>query len=107
MGVKVKVDFKRAIRKLSKPNLDRGLYAMANQAMADMNPFVPFKEGELRQKVHASKSSVIYESKHAKRQFYLQGRKYTTPGTGSRWDLKAKSKFRGSLPKAFKKGAGI
>lgn len=103
----IKVDLKGANRKLSKPNLERGLYAMANQAMADMNPFVPFKEGELRQKVHASKGSVIYESKYAKRQFYLQGRKYTTPGTGPRWDLKAKSRFRGSLPKAFKKGAGI
>ena len=107
MGVKVKVDFKRAIRKLSKSNLDRGLYAAANQAMADMNSFVPFKEGELRQKVHVSKDRVIYESKHAKRQFYLQGRKYTTPGTGSRWDLKAKYRFRRSLSKAFKKGAGI
>ncbi|MFK4904202.1 minor capsid protein [Lactococcus petauri] len=103
----IKVDLKGANRKLSKPNLERGLYAMTNQAMADMNPFVPFKEGELRQKVHASKGSVFYESKHAKRQFYLRGRKYTTPGTGSRWDLKAKSRFRGSLPKAFKKGAGI
>lgn len=103
----IKVDLKGANRKLSKPNLERGLYAMTNQAMADMNPFVPFKEGELRQKVHASKGSVFYESKHAKRQFYLQGRKYTTPGTGPHWDLKAKSRFRGSLPKAFKKGAGI
>ncbi|MDT2726501.1 minor capsid protein [Lactococcus formosensis] len=103
----IKVDLKGANRKLSKPNLERGLYAMSNQAMADMNHFVPFKEGELRQKVHASKGSVIYESKYAKRQFYLQGRKYTTPGTGPRWDLKAKSRFRGSLPKAFKKGAGF
>lgn len=103
----IKVDLKGANRKLSKPNLERGLYAMTNQAMADMNPFVPFKEGELRQKVHASKGSVFYESRHAKRQFYLQGRKYTTPGTGPRWDLKAKSRFRASLPKAFKKGAGI
>ncbi|MDG4962999.1 minor capsid protein [Lactococcus lactis] len=103
----IKVDLKGVNQKLSKANLDRGLYAMTNQAMADMNPFVPFKEGDLRQKVHASKNGVTYESKYAKRQFYLQGRKYSTPGTGPRWDLKAKAKFKGSLPRAFKKGAGI
>ena len=103
----IKVDLKGVNRKLSKENLNRGLYAATNQAIMDMNPFVPFKEGDLRQETHAVKNQVIYESPYAKRQFYLKGRKYSTPGTGPRWDLKAKAKFKGSLPRAFKKGADI
>lgn len=105
MGVKVKID--GVYKKLSKENFDRGRYALANQAMADMNQYVPRKRGDLRQKVHASHENIIYESPYAKRQFYLNGRKYSTPGTGPRWDLKAKSIHGKSWKKAFVKGAGL
>ncbi|MBL5010076.1 minor capsid protein [Enterococcus lactis] len=50
---------------------------------------------------------ILYETKYARRQFYLNGKKYTTPGTGPRWDLKAKSLYMPSWKKAYLKGAGI
>lgn len=105
--VRLKIDMKKAYKKLSQENLSRGRYAAANQAMADMSPFVPFKEGDLRQKVSANERAIVYHSKYAKRQFYRVARNYSTPGTGRRWDLKAKSTFKGSLKKAFKRGAGL
>lgn len=107
MGIKIDLGGVRA--KVSPQAMKRGRYALANQAMADMNPFVPKKNNTLRQSVHVKidGSAILYETKYARRQFYLNGKKYTTPGTGSRWDLKAKSLYMPSWKKAYLKGAGI
>lgn len=107
MGISVDLTGVRA--KVSPQAMKRGRYAVANQAMSDMNPFVPKKDNTLRQSAHInnSGSAILYETKYAKRQFYLNGKKYTTPGTGPRWDLKAKSLYMPSWEKAYLKGAGI
>lgn len=108
MSSSVKIDLSGVRRKISHANLRRGTYAVAYQAMADMNRFVPMKEGNLRQAAHvADDGSINYEMKYARKQFYLNGRKYSTPGTGPRWDLKAKGIYMPSWKKAFVKGAGI
>lgn len=107
MGVKVELGGVRD--KISPQAMNRGRYALANQAMADMNPFVPKKNNILRQSTHVKSdgSAILYETKYARKQFYLNGKKYTTPGTGPRWDLKAKSLYMPSWKKAYLKGAGI
>lgn len=107
MGVKVDLSGVRA--KVSPEAMRRGKYALGNQAMADMNQFVPRRDNHLRQSVYLSNNGekIIYNKKYAKRQFYLNGKKYTTPGTGPRWDLKAKGAYMQSWKRAFLKGAGI
>jgi len=103
MSIKVNLDGVRA--KVSPQAMKRGRYALANQAMADMNSFVPKKNNILRQSAHIKSdgSAILYETKYARRQFYLNGKKYTTPG----WDLKAKSLYMPSWKKVYLKGAGI
>lgn len=107
MGVEVNIRGVRA--KVSPEAMKRGRYAFGNQAMADMNPFVPRKDNILRSTAHLKSdgSAILYEPKYAKRQFYLNGKKYSTPGTGPRWDLKAKALYGRSWKRAFLKGAGI
>lgn len=112
-GVKVSIELEGVKKKLSAENFKRGKHALALQAMEDMNQFVPYKKGPLRSKTHVdSDNSIIYQAPYAKAQFYgSNGKatfsKYSTPGTGKRWDLKAKSMFMDSWKKAFKDGAGL
>lgn len=107
MGIKVEISGVRA--KVSEQALDRGRYALGNQMMADMDPFVPRKDGTLRQSAHLSSDAkeIIYQTPYAARQFYVQAYNYSTPGTGSRWDLKASSMFMSEWIKAFEKGMGL
>ena len=104
----VTVNFGGIKRKISNQNVKRGQYAVANQAMADMDRFVPRKEGNLRTAVHVtSVGKILYEMPYAKRQFHINGTTYSTPGTGPRWDLKAKGMYMDSWKKAFLRGSGI
>src|SRR5690625_1290661 len=68
-------------------------YIMANQVHADMNPYVPMLTGDLRNQstIATDGKSIYYNVPYARYQFYIQHSRYTTPGTGPRWDLKAKA----------------
>ncbi|WZY36125.1 minor capsid protein [Bacillus sp. FSL W8-1122] len=112
--MQVSVNLTVAKKKLSQSNVKRGRFALANQAMADMNQFVPMREGILRQTatIDIDGGGVNYNTPYAKAQFYgkvgkggYPVRNYTTPGTGPRWDLKAKPMFMSDWIKAFIKGA--
>lgn len=105
---KITVDLGGVRRKLSDEALQRGQYALANQAMADMNPFVPMKEGILRQTttIDIDGTAINYNTPYANKMFYYMMSNYTTPGTGPRWDNKAKSMFMSDWIKAFNGGAG-
>lgn len=107
MGVKVEISGVRA--KVSEQALDRGRFVLGNQMISDMDSFVPRKDGTLRQSVHLSSDAkeIIYQTPYAARQFYVQAYNYSTPGTGSRWDLKASSMFINEWVKAFEKGMGL
>lgn len=107
MKVDVKVDIRRIEEKFSERNYRRGRYALANQMLADMNQYVPFKEGGLRQatSINIDASAVNYHQKYARKQFYGQHKNYTTPGTGPRWDLKAESNHGKAWINAFARGA--
>ena len=115
--VKVTIKLDVARRKLSAGNAKRGNYALANQALADMNQFVPMLAGDLRSSatIGIDGNSINYNTPYAKAHFYgsrttKDGKKipfvnYSTPGTGPRWDLKAKSVFMSDWINAFTKGA--
>lgn len=118
-NARVNVDLTGVKRKLGAASLQRGKIAVANQALLDMNRFVPKRRGELRASGHATnKGTIEWSQVYARAQFYglVRGRggggpypvtRYTTPGTGKRWDRKAKSIYANAWKRAFVKGAGL
>lgn len=82
-GVKTRVD------KMTK----LGQYALANQVHADSNLYAPRKSGDLRNQssITLDAKSIIWSAPYARRQYYNQFTHYTTPGTGPKWDQKAKA----------------
>lgn len=105
---KIEVNLGGVYEKLSNSAKLKGQRALANQAMADMNQFVPKRDGDLRQatSINMDGSAINFHMKYARRHFYAPGDwKYTTPGTGPRWDLKAKGMFMSDWVDAFMKGA--
>lgn len=108
--IKVKVDLSGVHKKMSAANFKRGQFAMANQAMADMNEFVPKRENRLRNSAHVDSGGqlIVWNAPYAERQYRGVGiHNYTTPGTGPRWDMKAKGIYLNSWVDAFKKGAKL
>lgn len=105
--VKVSVNLSRANSKLSQKNVDRGRYALANQALADMNQYVPADEFILRQTatIDIDGTAINYNQPYAAKMFYMYMYNYTTPGTGPRWDNKGKASHMADWEKAFTKGA--
>lgn len=102
MGITIKVDLSGANKKVSSASLKKAEYAIANQAMLDMEQFVPLRDGNLRGSGHVSGNKIIYDTVYARAQFYGSSynkhrsftfKKYTTAGTGKRWDLKAKGLY--------------
>lgn len=113
MAFKINVDLDGFMDQTSLNNVKRGQCALVNQAMSDMEQFVPKDRPEepLRQSVHATSdgSEITYSTPYARAQFYgiINGHpvhNYTTPGTTKRWDLKAKSMFMSSWIDTFTKG---
>lgn len=111
----ISIDLGGVRKKISPEANINGQRALANQAMADMNQFVPMGPGggSLRIAVSAARdgSSVNYHMVYAKAQFYGTNgkavfRKYTTPGTGKRWDLRAKGMYLPAWKRAYLRGAG-
>jgi|SRR5699024_6946742 len=112
--MRVVVDLDIPKKKMSQNSLERGRFALANQALADMSPFVPFKEDPLKMsgKVADDGKALTWDTPYARAQFYgFVGRgyrvyNYTTPGTSRRWDLRAKGIHMRDWERAFIKGAG-
>lgn len=95
--VSVKVDTKGIKTKVSRMT-KAGQQALANQAYADMNRYAPMLAGDLRNQsaIAPDAKSIIWNARYARAQYYGSNgravfRNYTTPGTGPRWDEKAKA----------------
>ena len=108
MSVHVTVTGSQLSDLLPRQSLERARYALANQAMADMDQFVPFKQGDLAGSAHLDgKDNIVYNTPYARAQFYgfitnyktgqqSRIRNYTVsehPQASRRWDLKAKSLY--------------
>lgn len=109
MPIRVKVNLDGLKRKFSEENFVRARKAMANQALLEMNPYVPSSSKGNRENgvtlrgetvIADDGSSVLYNVPYARAQFYgfitnqyggpFRIRNYTTPGTSRRWDLRMK-----------------
>ena len=97
--VKVDVDVKQIPPKIHK-GVSKAQFVLANQVHADMNQYVPMLTGDLRNQstVAVDGKAIYYNVPYARAQFYgyvgkgrYPVRRYTTPGTGPRWDEKAKA----------------
>ena len=90
--VNVKKDLKRIPKRVSQMT-KLGQYALANQVHADSNRYAPFLTGDLRNQstVSSDNKSIVWNVPYARRQYYNYGARFTTPGTGPKWDEKAKS----------------
>ena len=117
-NVKIKVELAGVKKKLSTQNFERGRLAFANQALLDMDQFVPYRGSGLRTSGHvtAGGKTIEYVTPYARTQYYGRGfrkgvsytiSKYHTAGTGSHWDLKAKAKYGNRWAKKFVEGAGL
>src|SRR5699024_305313 len=104
MEVNVDVDLK-GVKSKTERMTRSGQYALVNQVHADMNPYVPALSYDLRNQsnVTLDNKAVIYNVHYAKKQFYIQHSRYTTLGTGPRWDLKAKAIHGASWERAVKR----
>lgn len=94
-GVRVKTD---RMTKL-------GQYALANQVHADSNRYAPFLTGDLRNQssIALDGKSVIWNAPYSRKQYYNYGARFTTPGTGPKWDAKALAIHGGSWERITKK----
>ncbi len=109
MAVKIKVKAELDGVKKKVGNMTRlGQYAFANQVHADSNIYAPKLSGDLRNQstVAADGKSIIWHVPYARRQYWNYGAKFTTPGTGPKWDRKAlaihKSDWERNIKKAMK-----
>jgi len=100
LKIKVVEDF-QALDSRIRSMTETGQKALISQAHADMNNYVPLLEGDLRNQsqITVDGKSVIWNSIYAGTQYYgvvtTRGggkapiRRYSTPGTGPKWDSKA------------------
>lgn len=111
---KIIVDISRAKKKLSEDSMRRGKVAVANQMLLDMDQYIPKKSGSLRAsgKVEGSGNAVTFNTVYARAQFYgtngiVTFGRYTEPGTGKRWDDKAKDNHLEGWVDKFIEGAKL
>ncbi|WP_235526940.1 minor capsid protein [Companilactobacillus futsaii] len=94
-----------------------GRKAAASQAQSEMEKYVPYKEGDLRDDSYVTDDgrTIRYTQPYAHAQFIglidnqYPIHNYSTPGTGKRWDLRLKgnkSKMR-HVKKALINGAKL
>lgn len=81
------------IRVKLKSMTKQGQIALVNQVQADSNIYAPKLSSDLRNQstIATDSKSIIWNARYSRRQYYNIGAKFTTPGTGPKWDQKAKS----------------
>lgn len=115
MSVSVQIDISEIEKLLTAENEKKAKIAVANQMIIDMDKFVPMRHGTLRASGHVQSSGdigVVYTTVYARAHFYgtngiVRFRKYTTSGTGKRWDEKAQSRYSEQWAEVAKKGLGL
>jgi hypothetical protein len=115
-NVTVKVDLQGLEKKCSPEAVKRGKVAMIGQMITDMQPFIPRRDGTLSASGSAFSDGIRYPGPYARAQFYGSSynknrsftfSKYTTPGTGKRWDKKAIPKHGKNWGKVALRAMGV
>ena len=94
---------------LSHANKQKAKLALTSQMGKDMEKYVPLRKGDLRANLTITPDRLSYGEVYARAQFYgkngiVSFHNYTTPGTGSRWDKKAKAKHIDDWKDVFARG---
>lgn len=114
--VSVKVDLHGLEKKCSPEAVRRGKVAMISQMIDDMEQFIPRRDGTLSGSGTPISDGIRYPELYARAQFYGSSynknkswtfSKYTTPGTGKRWDKKASSKYSKEWGKVALRAMGV
>lgn len=87
----------------------RAKLALTSQMAIDMEKYVPLKKGTLRANVTITPDRLSYGAVYARAQYYgtngiVSFHNYTEPGTGPKWDKKAKAKHMDDWIDIFKGG---
>lgn len=103
-----KLNTSKLDRKLSRSNMAKGQEILATQIFSDVNPYIPFRKGTLRLSGQVARGgkALQWHTPYARRRFYEDAH-FTTDGTGTRWDLKAKAVHTQNWVQALKKGTGL
>lgn len=113
LEAKVEIDLSGVEKKLSPANLDMGQKAMANQMLADMDDFVPYREGTLSQTATISTDGkeLHWNTPYARRLYYGDpGWNWTRdfhPQAGPEWDKVAAGMFMEDWKKVYVEGAKL
>ena len=115
MSIKVQYDLTPLEKKFGPGNVRKCRQIVANQILLDSEHYVPKDDGgQLRASgsVGLDGSAVYWNTVYARAQFYgdngiVTFRKYTTPGTGSKWTEKASNSNMKNWEEVAKKGLGI
>ena len=109
--LQINLDVGQVDKMLSPMNKQRVKLALANQIAIDMDKYVPLKKGALRANRTVTADRVSFGQVYARAQYYGTNdngkttfRNYTTPGTGPKWDLKAKANHMDAWTETFRKG---
>lgn len=114
MGVNVSVNLSGMASKLNGASLMNARRKVLNQMESDMQPFVPYRQGNLMNDTTISldATELIYHVPYAKAQFYgVVGSKYPVrqytrtnhPKATKRWDLRAKAMYGEDWAKVAKR----
>ena len=76
---------------------------LVSNIQQDMDRFVPKRSGKLRRTSIAKGNTITYRVPYASKMFYNQYHRYTTSGTGSRWDKRAKAMYMNKWLKEYVK----
>lgn len=115
-NVSVEVDLQGLEKKCSPEAVKRGKVAMISQMIDVMEQFIPRRDGTLSASGSAFSDGIRYPGPYARAQFYGSSynknkswtfSKYTTPGTGKRWDKKASSKYSKEWGKVALRAMGV
>ena len=114
LGIRIKKELDGVNKKLGPANIRRAENGLGEQVVKDMFPYVPKADTKRLSKGvwDRARKAGVYNMPYAKAQFYggAKGRvfrKYTTSGTGKRWDLVAKKKHGKSWGKRAAREMGL
>ena len=107
--IQTEVEFNDLFNTFSDSNLETAHLQFTTQAFADMQRYVPLRDGPLRGSGRVVNHETIQWGNlvYAPVQYYTQFVNYTTPGTGPYWDKVATGNHMSDWEKVYVRGLGL